>query len=322
MPVLVGTQIAPSPTVETLGTVVTPPGAYQATWYAPDGVTVVDLTSPGSDFFSLKTITGLGATPVDHMTVDNPAGGVIVEGSRSLDRTILWPVRWRSTTHAGLIPPWRAAVWAFTQTRELGPGRLRITREDGTSREILAYYAGGLDGEPEDGVWLQFTGTIAFLCPDGFWYSPDSMVYEFREASGVDYLDPYPSISDGQVLGDVQLRNDGDRAAWPEWTIRGPLTSLTAENSTRGETFTFTSTLLTGETATITSRPIQVRSGAGANLVAALGLTTGGGKPWRLDPRTVSDVTFTAAGAAADSAPGADDGTRVWITYRTDHETA
>ncbi len=328
MPIARGlVQVPPAPPeVVPVRTVVPAPGVYRADWIAPDG-TVLDLTAPtptGLDggLFSLKANAGLGAVPVEHITTDNPGGGVIVEATRVKERTILWPVRMRSTTHLDLLSTWRRVTGLFTQTRDLGPGRLRITRGDGSQREILAYYSSGLEGEPEDGTWLQVTAVINLLCPDPFWRRVGDVVQTYKEADRPDYLSPYMTVSSGRVLGATSVPNDGARAVWPTWTIRGPMTALTATNVTRGEFFVATHTLAAGETLTITGRPIQVRDDAGDNQIEALNLLGGGGKPWRLDPGVVSEVTFFVTGSAPDTTPTSDDGTRIILSYSLDYETA
>lgn len=327
MPILKG-LVPGAPVIEPVPvrTVVPAPGVYRTVWIAPDG-TELDLNPDaggglGGGLFSLKANAGLGAVPVEHITTDNPAGGVVVEATRVRERTVLWPIRMRATTHLELIDLWRYVTRLFTMTRDLGPGRLRITRPDGTAREILAYYSSGLEGEPEDGTWLQVTAVINLLCPDPFWRATSEVVQEYKEAIRPTYLDPYMSVSSGRVFGATSVPNSGDRAVWPTWTIRGPMTALTATNVTRDEFFVLTHTLLAGEQLTITGRPIRVRGPAGENLISALNLTGGGGPPWRLDPRTVSDVTFFVTGSAPDTTATSDDGTRVRLAYALDYETA
>lgn len=319
-------QVTPPPVPEGAGParrVIAPPGVYRPQWWAPDG-TLLDLNPPGADWWSLKGNAGLGAPPLDLITTDNPGGGVIVEASRPRERTILWPIRMRSDTHLGLLEVWRTVTHLITQTADLGrPGELRIRRPDGSERRIEAWYQSGLEGDPEDGAWLQVTAVINFLCPDPYWRDTRQMIAEFRdEAADLDYLAPYPSVSSGRVIGAAKLTNVGQRATWPTWTIRGPMTALTATNLTRGQSFTLTHTLTAGQTVTISSRPIKVRGPGDTNLINALGLVSGGGKPWRLDPLTTSDVMLSVAGSQPDSTPDADDGTRLWLTAPIEYKTA
>lgn len=302
--------------------VIEPPGTYRALWFPPDGSELLDLNPPDKEWWSLKGNSGLGAVPVELVTTPNPAGGVIVEYVREQERTILWPIRMRSATHLGLLDVWRRVQYLITQTKRHGPGRLRLQRPDGSEREILAYYRTGLEGEPGDGTWLEVTAVVNLLCPDPYWRDTRTITVEYRDEPAPDYLTPYPSIGSGRVLGAQTLHNTGDRAAWPTWTIRGPMTSLTATNHTRGQSFTVNHALAAGELLTISSRPIQVRGPAGENLVGALNLTGGGGKPWRIDPGGTSDVAFSVVGSTPDSAPDANDGTRLWLSYPIDYETA
>jgi hypothetical protein len=302
--------------------VIDPPGVYRALWFPPDGSDPIDLNPPDQEWWSLKANSGLGAVPVDLITTDNPDGGVLVEFTRPRERTILWPLRMRSTTHLGLLAVWRNLVHKITQTKDYGPARLRLIRPDGSEREILAHYSSGLEGEPGDGTWLEVTAVVNLLCPDPYWRDTRTITAEFRDEVDPDYLSPYPSIASGRTLGAAQLVNVGHRATWPTWTIRGPMTSLTASNDDRGEEFTLTAALAAGQVATISSRPLRVRGPGGANLIGGLNLIGGGGKPWRIDARKTTAITLSIAGAQPDSAPDADDGTRVWLTYPIDHETA
>jgi hypothetical protein len=205
---------------------------------------------------------------------------------------------------------WHLVVDLFTQTDQLGPGRLRFARPDGSLREILCVYQSGLEADPDDGLWTQATPKITLYCGDPYWRDVDPTFREWRQAAQPDYLAPYPTVSSGQIIGAGTLRNDGQADAWPTWTIRGPLTSLVATNVTRGESFTLTYPLGVGQTLTMTTTPVQVRGPGGVQAVNALNLLAGG-IPWRVDARTVTDITFTASGAAAETAVGADDGTMI-----------
>jgi hypothetical protein len=295
-------------------------GIYDPVWIAPDG-TELPLNPPGSDFFSLRAVGGLGAVAVDIVTTEAAEGGTVVDGVRTKSRAIAWPLRIRGATHLEFLTRWRTVVDLFVQTRRLGPGRLRITRPDGTRREILAYYQAGLEGDPDDGLWTRASPVVGLYCPDGLWRDVDPTVREWRQEAGQDYLNPFPSFSAGQVIGAASLRNDGRADAWPTWTIRGPMTSLIAANLRRAETFTLTYALGAGQTMTMTTQPVQVRGPGGVQAVSALNLLDGG-IPWRVDARAVTDIQFTASGTAPDSSPGANDGTLIRAEFVQKHETS
>lgn len=296
-------------------------GIYLPIWEGPDGEQL-NLNPGRSNFMTLRSVSGLGAVPVDPITTPSADGGVIVEYVRPKERTVLWPLRWRADTHLDYLDVTYDLVERFTQCRRYNlPGKLILRRPNGQERMIPAWYASGLEQDAEEGMWTEQTAVINLLCPSPFWLDSAPVIKEWRQETGVDYLNPYPSFGTGQVLGAASLINDGVEDAWPTWTVRGPLTSLVALNQTRGETFTLTYTLLAGETMTMTTRPIRVRGKTGEQAQNALNLLAGG-IPWRLDPKVTTDIVFTANGSASETAPGADDGTLIRLDYSTKRETS
>jgi hypothetical protein len=301
--------------------VIPDPGAYTPLWIAPDGTTLQlnpDFAEGAERFTIKRGVAGLGHAPVDLVTTPALGGGVSVDFVRRREHTILWPLRLRGSTHMEFLTEWRRVADLFVQTGELGPGLFRIRRPDGSEREAVAWYAGGFEQEPDEGAWLTLTPVVKLLVPSGLWRSVEQVEFSATQETTADYLAPYPSIGSGAVIGAASLRNDGIAAAWPTWEIRGPMTQLTAQNLTRGQSFVLTTALSAGQVIHLTTRPLTVTGPAGQNLKGSLNLLAGG-KPWRLDPRTVSDVQFTVAGAVAESAPGANDGTRIVLRYYRHH---
>jgi hypothetical protein len=316
-----GTDVAPP---EVTGPVVPDPGVYQPTWFAPDGTTMAlnpVTTSSGATRFSLKTVGGLGAVPVDPQTTPSILGGVVIDFIRPKERTINWPLRIRADTHTGFLEEWHRVLELFTQTRRLGPGRLRLVRPDGSAREIIASYIGGMEGDPDEGAWLTASPVVQLLCPEGFWRDTAPVHFEQQQESAGDYLNPYPSIGSGRIIGAATWVNNGQADAWPTWTIRGPMTAITATNVTRNQSFTVTYTLTAGQTLTIQSQPIRVLGPTGLSVISSLNLLAGG-KPWRLDAKKSSSVNFTVAGAAAETSPGAGDGTKISADFVQRWESA
>jgi hypothetical protein len=296
--------------------VIPDPGAYTPVWIAPDGTTLQlnpDFAEGAERFTVKRGVAGLGVAPVDVITTPALGGGVSVDFVRRREHTILWPLRIRGATHMEFLTEWRRCADLFAQTSERGPGRFRIRRPDGTEREAVCWYAGGLEQEPDEGAWLTLTPVVKLLVPSGLWRSTTQTEFSATQESTADYLAPYPSIGSGTVIGAATLRNNGIAPAWPEWEIRGPMTQLTATNNTRGQSFVLTHTLAAGEVATLRTRPLEVTGPAGQNLKGSLNLLAGG-KPWRIDPGQ-SSVQFTVAGAVAESEPDAGDGTRIVLRY-------
>jgi len=326
MPFVTGPVTVTPPTDSGSGTTTTPPvvvvpapgGLYVPEWIAPDG-TVLALNPPDGVWHTLDAVGGIGAAPVDFVTTANPDGGVNVEYVRPKESTIQWPLRFRDDNHLTLLGAFRQVTASITMTRRRGPGLLRLTRPDGTAREILAYYSSGLEGDTGgDGLWLEASPVINFYCPRPFWRDVNPTVVYREQQTSSSFLSPYMTVSSGAVFGATTMVNAGVTDVWPQWQVRGPMSSLTATNTTRGESFTITHSLSAGQVLTINSRPIQVRGPSGENLINSMNLPAG--KPWRLDAESTSDVTFTVTGAAP--AGSGNLATGVTATFYTEYETA
>ncbi|QKW15386.1 phage tail domain-containing protein [Verrucosispora sp. NA02020] len=285
------------------------PGEYLPIWIDPDGVEW-ELNAPGRDFFTMNAVSGYGITPVNLITRPDPRGGVTVIGVRSQQRTLVWPVRVRGRTHMEFQTRWRQVAAAFALTRRKGPGLFRLRRPDGTSREVLAYYQSGWDGEPGQGHTYD-TPTLTLLCPDGFWRDSQPITLERTTGEVGDFFDPYPNISSGDVIGATQMFNPGEVEAWPTWRLDGPATQLVAVNHTTTRTFTVNTSLSTGEYLTITTRPGRVTNHLGATVNGAL--VRPGSTLWRLEPG-VNDVEFTVSGSTTN--------TKISMSFYPRYETA
>lgn len=286
-----------------------------AEWVAPDG-TVIPLTPPVNDragWLTPNAIAGWGATPVELVTDDLPAGGTRVRHVRTQPRTMQWPLHIWGGTHQRFIDVFRFLTESITQTRYMGAGVLRVSRPDGRSREIDAYYSDGLGGDAGQGD-RRAEVVVSLYCPDGFWRDSTETVVSRKHAAGIPYLNPYPTVSAGQVLGETTIVNPGQVDGWPTWTITGPLTSLRAVNQTTGEEFTLTHTLTSpNESITIVTggEHPTLRDHNGQNLNSALNWP--GAVLWPLVPRD-NAILFDADG----SGPG----TEITLAYFPRYEMA
>ncbi|MEV2239531.1 hypothetical protein [Micromonospora sp. NPDC049891] len=231
-------------------------------------------------------------------------------GVRAQARTLVWPVRLRGRTHMEFLTRWRAVAAAFALTRRRGPGLFRLRRPDGSERECLAYYQSGWDGEPGQG-WTYDTPTLTLLCPDGFWRDSQPIVLTRSTGTIGDFLDPFPNISSGDVIGATQMTNPGQVEAWPTWRLDGPATQLVATNNTLGKTFTVNRTLTAGQWITISTRPGRVATSGGTAINGAL--VRPGSTLWRLEPG-VNDITFTVSGSGPE--------TKISMSFYPRYETA
>lgn len=316
MPLLVSaTTVEVSPVVVDEPRVVTPEFDTRVprfSWIAPDGQEW-PLDSPRLGWFTPRGRAGLGAAPVEQVADPYPRGGSRVRHIQPQARVITWPLFVEGVSHLQFVERWRALVRAFTSTRRLGPGRLRVMRPDGTAREIEAFYQAGFDGEPGWGHTFDQV-VLSLYCEDPYWRAAEAVSLPYGTDAAVSYLDPHLTVSPSSVLGVATATNPGDVEAWPEWTIVGPASAVTATNNTTGESFTLTpigSALTADQTVTITTDPPSVRGPAGQVWTGALNWP--GAVLWGLQPG-LNDVTFAVSGATS--------GTSITLSYVPRYETA
>jgi hypothetical protein len=282
-------------------------GQATATYYAPDGG-VWPLTDPTLGWFTLSVgVSGLGAAPVEFTTDPHPRGGARLRHVQPQPRAIVWPLHVWGDSHMEFTTRWRALARAFTRTLREGPGVLEIARPDGGRRRITVHYQEGWDAADTRGDSTDGTALLTLWCPDPYWVDPVPRVVHREYAVGEDFLEPYPSLSSGQVLGDTVVHNPGDVVVWPEWRITGPASAVSFTHESTGASFTLDpdapaighGNLLAGETVTVRTDPPQVRGPDGSNWVGALNWP--GATLWGLEPGD-NPVTFQLDGSGPGSA--------------------
>lgn len=287
-------------------------GNMYATFTDPEGVVwQLSDTSDERGWFTTFGVAGWGALPYEFTTDPLPRGGESVRFIRAEAGRLTWPLHIYGDTHMQFVQRYRELRRAFMMTvhRSL-PGTLRVARPDGSAREIDVYYEEGFAGEPGQ-MWVYANPVLTLFAPDGYWRDVEATTV-YREFSvGGPYLDPYRRVSSSEVLGATAVTNPGEVAAWPEWTITGPASAITATNNTTGQTFTVTYTLTAGQSITITTLRPTVRGPAGQNIASALNWPTA--YLWALQPG-LNDVTFSVAGSGG--------GTSITLNYHARYEGA
>ncbi|MFG1872157.1 phage distal tail protein [Micromonospora arborensis] len=277
---------------------------------------MIDLTAPHAEhgWFTRPEVAGWGAAPVTLVTDPLARGGVTVRHQRAEPRRLTWPLHVYGDTHLEFWQRYRTLTRHFVATKYRGPGTLTVYRnEDGSARSIDCLYEDGFGGEANENV-RHANPTLTLLCPDGYWRGTEPQIIRREHSDGdVDYLDPYPMVTSGQVLGESTVINDGDVETWPSWVITGPASQLVATNVTTGQSFTLAYGLAAGKQATITITPERalVRGPSGENIVGNLDWP--GASLWGLLPGR-NDVNFEVSG----SAPG----TSVDLSFHPRYETA
>lgn len=287
------------------------PSLY-AEWRAPDG-TVLPLhqPDPAAGWLTTRGIAGWGAVPRSRVDDPSPRGGVAVRHVRAEPRLLTWPLHLYSEEspdeYAQIM---RRITGLFTQTAELGAGVLRVRHPDGVTREIEAVYEDGLGGDAGQG-WMSSTPVLTLFCPDGFWRDIAPQVVRREYQVTYDFLeDDFPQVTSGQVLGSSTIFNPGDTDAWPDWTITGPATAITATNQRTGEAFTLTHTLEATEQIRITTHPPTVVGPDDSDITDDLDWP--GAVLWPLK-RGTNPVTFAVTGS--------DLGTSIALAYTARYET-
>lgn len=283
-----------------------------AQWTDPDGQ-VWQLTdaSPTSNWFTPPGPSGWDSPPYEYTLDPLAGGGETVRSVRNTSARITWPLHIWGDDHPEFVAAWRQLRRAFTLTsHRAAPGTLRVTRPDGTAREIECYYEEGFAGAAGEG-WLSANPVVSLLAPDGYWRDTTPVTEARSFAAGSSFLAPFPTVSSAQVLGAATIDNPGEVEAWPTWTITGPASVVTATNYTTGKQWILSHTLNAGELAIVTTRPPTVRGPAGENLVNDLNWPEV--DLWPLDSG-LNSVDFSVAGAAS--------GTAIELTYYPRYEGA
>lgn len=299
----------------------TQPNGPTVEWVDPTGV-VWNLSDPENlPYWVLPGIKGLGAIPVAHTTSPRSRGGVTVRHTQPQSRRITLGIYTEASdgvhdTHVGL---WRQLGIAITSTRYRGPGQLRITRPDGSARQIDCLYEAGWDSEDADLGIVQDVAVVTLLCPTPEWRDVDEVTVTNQYTSGsVSYYSPYLSVASSLALGQTTISNAGGVDAWPSWTITGPASSITATNHTTGESWTLNPNasaighgdLVGGETVTVVTDPSAVTGPDGSDWYGALGW---GSVLWRLVPGD-NEIEYNVTAAAS--------GTSLTMAFTPRYETA
>ncbi|MBZ6258871.1 phage tail family protein [Streptomyces olivaceus] len=303
---------------------------YATAQYTDPSGTVWPLTDIESGWFTLADgVSGLGAVTYELTTDAQPRGGARLRHAQPQPRTIIWPLFVQGKDHVELTARWRALATAFTRTlrQDEGPGVFEIARPDGTRRQIRVLYLDGFEGQDKQGWGRDAdSAVLQLLCEDPYWTDPVPQVVHREQGVAEDFLDPYPSISSSQVLGDTVVTNPGDTTVWPTWLVTGPASLITFTRTRQlrsGQTVTEAFTLdpdaddvahgalLTGQQVTIQTDPPQVRYQDGSNWTGALDWPAA--SLWGLAPGD-NAVTFQLDGSGPGSA--------VDLVFHPRHETA
>lgn len=124
------------------------------------------------------------------------------------------------------------------------PLQLRLTKPNGTRRQIDCHYAGDLRLSSQDRLGDMQRIGVQLFCPDPTWYDPDEASVSFEIAASDDAFNvplaiPW-AIGSSVIDQVVTVRYPGTWRAAPRITIVGPINNPVVQNLTTGEKLDFT----------------------------------------------------------------------------------
>lgn len=234
------------------------------TWIAPGGLPT-DLNSLSSGYVLSGPPTGFGMPPIT--TASSPAfnqPGELLEATRIAVRNVKMPLSILSDSREGLDT--LIAYLARQMDPTLGPGLLRVEREDGSARLLECRYAGGLEGQllvgetPGGDLWLETL--LEFHAFDPYLFDEVDTTLSFGTAGSADWFghDWFPlTLGGSSVIDDVTITNTGDDLAFPIFTIIGPAVNPELSNLSTGATIDLSAgfgvSLAAGDRLVIDTRP-------------------------------------------------------------------
>jgi hypothetical protein len=261
------------------------------TWIDPNG----DAISLQSDIRVLRGADFLGMPTIRASEIEVP----LQPGSRWRQvnhgpREITLPVSIGGDKRANLD----LLARAMDPTR--GDGRIRVTWDDNTARELTCRYREGLNPTVQFWQVPVWHTVIVFRAVDPYWSDTADSTVELAPGAAPGFFPFFPlRVGASEATDSATVNNDGQAAAWPVWTIIGPADSVEASNVTVGESWTLNRTVAAGETVTIDARPgaKTVVSSTVGDVFSSLG---DGSSLWRLEPG-LNDVELVMAGATGAS---------------------
>lgn len=237
--------------------------ALQVTYIDPDGE-VWDWSAPGSRCRAL-TVTGIGGPPAAYTDISLSGGGSLPQAFSAAKRSIVVGLHvYDDTSQGGLLDLLDRLTFALWHDRAgtPTPGVLRFARPDGTARQIEVFCTSGPPQTEEEAsrdayqrdtsYGLTFESGLDALFADADPVGP--LVFGVPPVSGG--VPPMPPVllTPSTTLGETTVRNSGNGAAYPVWTITGPgVPTLT--NVTTGREFSLGVTLSADEVITVDTRP-------------------------------------------------------------------
>jgi len=235
-----------------------------------------ELTKPSSGvFLTGKGVEGLGMPEHLAWVGESPAThGQYYRGFVVEPRQVFWPVYLYSDAGSD---DWLERDRAFWRSLQPGMhGTWSVTTPRGGKRSLSCRFVD--DGRHAFQMDPMFRGWASYgvsLIADSPFWTGEPVRRTWSQSDAVDFYGgavkgPPFNISSGSQLSTAKLTNEGDLEAWPVWTIRGPLTSVTV--GVDGRTVQWNETLTADDILVIDTDPTVQSAGLnGVDVTAQLG---------------------------------------------------
>lgn len=241
---------------------------------------------------------GFGIPPAQVRIENSAADGGVFRHSKRGVRDVDLPITVLGTSRSDVQTKLRRLSRLLQDTS--GPTQIKATYSSGETLTLGAHYVGGAEsqwGSDAGLVWNKWV--LSFQCPNPYWESDTTE--EFRVTTGNTGRGLLPQLSklkvtSSQVYGVITVDNSGDVPAYPVWFIRGPISDVVVSNGE--QSFSFTESVLDGETITVNTATGEVTDDLGTNRYSILGPAP---KLFRIEPGVSSiSVNGVAATQAAE----------------------
>lgn len=195
---------------------------FGVVWHGCDGSTWDLMSSTTGIILTPDGTKGLNMPGFDRYSDSSPSqAGSRFRGSRTKDRSIMWPI----FVYGDSTQEWldRDRAW-WKSLRPDEPGVWEIIDPNGGSRSLQCYFSDDNDKaftlDPAQYGWAAYAiDLIADELP--YWYGA-AISREFVIAAGTEFFLTSGGVvylSPGDSTDEAQMTNPGDVDAWPTWTV-------------------------------------------------------------------------------------------------------
>ncbi|MFI5942207.1 phage tail family protein [Streptomyces uncialis] len=242
---------------------------------------VLDLSEgemSGVGYQALAGVTGMGLPQLSAQWLEGAGDGASYRGRRVLPRDIDIPldIVGRDRTHLSELVTRLVRVLADECT-------LTVTDSSGARWSTPVRWTGG--GAIDPGAGQRDAQTVITLrAPSPYFLAEAGQTVTIGGATAAPFLSALSAmpLAASQAIGDVQLTNDGDVAAYPVFQVYGPGDNFKAIGPD-GQTLHYTGTITATGSITVDMGAGTVRDGSGANVYRYLATAP---RFWSVPPGT------------------------------------